>query len=202
MGISTLSFFIAHSLIANKQERFLLPIIPIIIILAVAGLPRIKSWSQKISFQKTYRGMWIYFWILNSILLALTIFHYGKKDRVEPLVFVSDQKNVSGIIIVQYNYSFLVPDYYFGKPTPPYFIFEDKNKFNDNCIEVIKSNIPINYYIVYSDSVEVEKRRLENTFHKTLTLENVITPSLGDWLAHLVNPRYNKSNTASIFMSK
>src|SRR5258705_197722 len=39
IGVATLAFLLSHSLIANKQERFLLPILPLLLILVVAGLP-------------------------------------------------------------------------------------------------------------------------------------------------------------------
>ena len=46
LGISTLVFIIAHSLIANKQERFLLPILPVLFLLASVGFIEIKKWCE------------------------------------------------------------------------------------------------------------------------------------------------------------
>ena len=37
LGIPTLAFFVSHSVIANKQERFLLPILPILFIRALSA---------------------------------------------------------------------------------------------------------------------------------------------------------------------
>ncbi|MBI5022027.1 MAG: glycosyltransferase family 39 protein [Ignavibacteriales bacterium] len=199
LGISTLSFFIAHSIIANKQERFLLPIIPVLIILGVAGMSKIKEWFMKKNLLKFYRGLWIYFWILNSILLTLTLFHYGKKDRIEPFVFIQSQHNATGIIIVQYDYEFLVPSYYLGNPTLPLFWFFERKNFNEEFQEVTVSKATINYIVFYGDSIEQDRITFEKAFGKRLTLEKEISPSLGDWIAHYFNPKYNRIKTASVF---
>lgn len=199
IGISTFSFFIAHSIIANKQERFLLPIIPVIIILGVAGLSHLKSWFISKGWYKAYRACWIYFWILNSLLLILTLFHYGKKDRVEPFVYIQEQHNASGIVIAQYSYQFLVPDYYLGKPLPPIYLFLDENKFQDEIQRLNDIKAPINYVILYSDSVETDKDRFEQVLRKRLELIKEVSPSLGDWIAHFFNPKYNRIKTALVF---
>ena len=199
IGISTLSFFIAHSIIANKQERFLLPIIPLLIILGVAGLPDIKKWFVKKQLIKVYRGIWIYFWILNSIMLALTLFHYGKKDRIEPFVYIQSQHNATGIIIVQYDYEFLVPSYYLGNTTLPLFWFLDRKNFNEEFQEVTNSKTVINYIVFYGESIEQYIFPFEQALGKRLKLEKEISPSLGDWIAHYFNPKYNRIKTASVF---
>jgi hypothetical protein len=199
IGISTLSFFIAHSVIANKQERFLLPIIPLLIILSVAGLPKLKERFSKKGLFKLYRGCWIYFWIFNSILLALTLFHYGKKDRIEPFAFIQEQHNATGVAIVQYNYEFLVPIYYLGKPTPPTYWFLEKKNFDEEAIQIADVKSSINYVVLYSDSVEFDKSIFEHALGKQLKLEKEISPSVGDWIAHFFNPKYNRIKTARIF---
>ena len=43
LAIATLVFLVSHSLIANKQERFILPILPVLFILIVAGLPWLSA---------------------------------------------------------------------------------------------------------------------------------------------------------------
>jgi len=202
MGASTLAFLIAHSIIANKQERFLLPIIPILIILSAAGFASIKNWFLRKRLQKLYSMCWIYFWILNSFLLIATIFHYGKKDRVEPFVFIQKQHNATGVLIAQYNYQFLVPDYYLGKPIPPMFIFEDKNNFNSDIDNLNKSRVDINYLVLYSDSAETDKTLFEHALRKKFKLLRTFSPSLGDWIANFFNPKYNRIKTARVFIKE
>ncbi len=202
IGASTLAFLIAHSIIANKQERFLLPIIPILIILGAAGFISIKNYVLRKRLQTLYGMFWIYFWILNSILLIATIFHYGKKDRVEPFVFIQKQHNATGILIAQYNYQFLIPDYYLGKPLPPMFIFNDKNNFSNDIENLNKSQIDINYLVLYSDSVETDRSLFEHALRKKFKLLKTFSPSLGDWIANFFNPKYNRIKTARLFIKE
>lgn len=191
LGISVLAFLIAHSVIENKQERFLLPIIPLLIILAVAGFNSLKQWFQKKNLSKFYKYNWIYFWVLNSILLVFFIFHYGKKDRVEPLVYINEKQNATGVLIAQFSYTFLVPDYYLGK-TIPINIIDDKKKLQ--LQEMI-----FNYCVLYTDSLEQDKNDLEKIFERKFVLEKTIEPSLGDFIAHKLNPKFNKSRTCYVF---
>lgn len=191
LGISVLAFLIAHSVIENKQERFLLPIIPILIILAVAGFNSMRQWFQKINLSKIYKYNWIYFWVFNTILMVFFIFHYGKKDRVEPLVYINDKQDAAGVLIAQFSYSFLVPDYYLGK-TIPINIVDDKKKLQQQ--EMI-----FNYCVLYTDSLEQDKNDLEKIMERKFVLEKTIKPSLGDFIAHKLNPKFNKSRTCYIF---
>ncbi len=191
LGISVLAFLIAHSVIENKQERFLLPIIPILIILALAGFNSMRQWFQKINLSKIYKYNWIYFWVFNTILMVFFIFHYGKKDRVEPLVYINDKQDAAGVLIAQFSYSFLVPDYYLGK-TIPINIVDDKKKLQQQ--EMI-----FNYCVLYTDSLEQDKNDLEKIMERKFVLEKTIKPSLGDFIAHKLNPKFNKSRTCYIF---
>ena len=202
IGISTLSFLAAHSIIANKQERFLLPVIPMLIILGIAGISRLKDWCRQNNLKNVYRGSWVYFWILNSIILAFTLFHYGKKDRIEPFVYIQEQHDATGIAIVQYNYEFLVPDYYLGTPRPPIYRFLEKTKFNEEFRQITDARQPVNYVVLYSDSIEADKAVFEKAFGKSLRLEKRIPPSLGDWIAHFFNPKYNRIKAAVILTCK
>jgi 4-amino-4-deoxy-L-arabinose transferase-like glycosyltransferase len=187
LGIATLGFLVSHSLIANKQERFLLPILPVLFILIVAGLPwlagRIAPW---------YRGMWWYFWTVNAALLFVLTFSFAKKDRVAPLLYVYRRHDATGVLVAQYNQTFHVPDYYLGRPRPPLLVLAGRETAPLEARSV-------NYVILYSDTPEDDRAFLEGQLHRKLTLLTVITPSLADRLAHAVNPRQNKARTALIY---
>ena len=189
LGIATLVFLVSHSLIANKQERFLLPILPGLFILIVAGLP----WLAR-RIAAAYHGMWWYFWIVNSGLLVVLTFSFTKKDRVEPLLFVYRRHDATGVLVAQYNQTFHVPEYYLGKPQPPLVVVGQGQDVQDTA-----KGLPINYVILYSDSPEADRVFLAGALHRHLTLLTVITPSLADRLAHAINPRHNKARTAVIY---
>ena len=187
IGIATLVFLVSHSIIANKQERFILPILPLLLILVVAGLPWLAA-----RIAPAYHGMWWYFWIVNSALLLVLTFSFAKKDRVEPLLFVYHRHDATGVLVAQYNESFGVPEYYLGKPQPALVVVEREQ-------EVHVTGVPINYVILYSDTPEADRVFLAGALNRHLTLLTTITPSLADRLAHAINPRHNKAHIAFVY---
>jgi len=188
LGIPTLAFFVSHSVIANKQERFLLPILPILFILIVAGLP----WLAARIASRVYRGMWWYFWIVNAALLIVLTFSFTKQDRVAPLLYVYRRHDATGVLVAQYNQTFRVPDYYLGRPKPALLVLQQRD-------EVRVPGFAINYVVLYSDSLAADRAFLEGALHQRLTLLTVITPSLADRLAHAINPRHNKARNAAVY---
>src|SRR5439155_983113 len=111
LGVPTLVFLVAHSAIANRQERFLLPVLPVIILLAALGFGPVAAWLAARSWSRVYGWLWKYYWAVNTVLLVGTLFVYGKKDRVAPLVFVQARHDATGVVVVQYAYLFPVPVY-------------------------------------------------------------------------------------------
>lgn len=187
LGLAALAFLVSHSLIANKQERFLLPILPVLFILAVAGLPWLAA-----RIAPAYRAMWWYFWIVNGALLIVLTFSFAKKDRVAPLLYVYRRHDATGVLVAQFNQTFHVPDYYLGRPRP------------DLVVAIVASQIttsegPTNYVILYSDQPDVDRVTISQRLGRELRLLTVISPSLADRLAHAINPRHNKARTAVIY---
>jgi hypothetical protein len=189
LAIATLAFLLSHSLVANKQERFLLPILPVLFILIVAGLPWLAG-----RMGRAYGGMWWYFWIVNTALLVIVTFSFSKKDRVAPLLFVYHRHDATGVLVAQNNQTFSVPEYYLGKPRPALVVVE-----RGQDVENSAKGLPINYVIVYSDTPEADRAFLAGALHRNLTLLTVIQPSLTDRLAHAINPRHNRAHTALIY---
>jgi hypothetical protein len=189
-------------MIANKQERFLLPVLPVLFILIVAGLPWLRA-----RIGPAYRGMWWYFGIVNTVLLVVLTFSPVKKDRVAPLLYVYRRHDATGVLVAQYNQTFTVPQYYLGRDCaaeaaarhvpvggcrPPITVVTDRDS-------VDVPNIPINYVILYSDTPDADQAALAGALNKRLTLVKLIAPSLADRLAHAINPRHNKAGTAAIY---
>jgi hypothetical protein len=189
LGIAALAFLLSHSLIANKQERFLLPILPVLFVLIAAGLPWLRA---RLKRERVYRGMWWYFWGVNAALLIVLTFSFSKKDRVAPLLYIYRRHDATGVLIAQYNQTFGVPEYYLGNQRPPYLVVQRGQPFEP-------PTFPINYVVLYSDSVEADRASLARALHRDLTLLAIITPSLTDRLAHAINPRHNKARTALIY---
>jgi hypothetical protein len=188
LGAGALAFLLSHSLIANKQERFLLPILPVLFVLIVAGLPwladRLGRW---------YRGMWWYFWAVNGALVLVLTLSFSKKDRVAPLLYVYRRHDATGVLVAQYNQAFHVPDYYLGRPKPALVVITAPPPPREDM------GPTINYLILYSDTPDNDSQVLAAALHRRLTFLITISPSLADRIAHAINPRHNKARTAVIY---
>ena len=198
LGVPTLVFLVAQSVIANRQERFLLPVLPVILVLATLGFDAVAAWFARRSWMGVYAGLWKYYWAVNAALLVGTLFVYGKKDRVAPLVYVQARHNVTGVVVAEFTYTFPVPVYYLGWPRPPVFVLEDRNAVARDAATARAAKPSPNYVILYSDSVPADTRLLERALGVRLASATAVRPSLGDRLAHLINPAHNHATEAVV----
>ena len=114
VAIPVLVFFLFHSLFANKQERFILPVVPGIMALGCAGW---ALWTAKsrwwIQNRKLERMAWKLFWTISVVLLAITLPYSGKKTRVDAMTFLYDQGSPV-FAMVQVDSGAMPPLFYAG----------------------------------------------------------------------------------------
>jgi hypothetical protein len=198
-GIPALAFFIAHSLIANKQERFLLPILPMLALLAGAGFAGVRAWFEGRGWSRAYRGLWAWAAGVNALLLMVSVFTYGKKDRVAPLVTIERRHDATGVVVVEYSYAFKVPAYYLGRPRPPLVVLTKRDSLATDAARLREALPRPNYLVLYSNDVPRDSADLASALVSPLRRIATISPSLGDWLAHKVNPGHNKARIAVVY---
>lgn len=198
----TFLFLIFHSYFPNKQERFILPLLPFIIILGIVGWNRYLResdfWANK---KKWLRVSWIFFGIVNGILLLILTFTYPKKTRIEPLVYLSHKNDVTGIII-EYNKKNMpwFPRFYLAKKIPVLRFYPEKTvpEFKEE-LAMQKNNLP-NYVFFYgNDALDERIKKLENLLEVKLIFERRINPGLIDEILFLLNPKHNLNLTSFIY---
>jgi hypothetical protein len=95
----TLAFLIFHMAYINLQERFIFPIVHVVLILGVIGWSEFQQnsrfWSNRKELWKNVNRI---SWGLNFILLIFASSYYGKKARVETAYFFYSEN--------QYNQAF------------------------------------------------------------------------------------------------
>lgn len=201
----TFVFVLFHSYFSNKQERFIIPAIPMIILLGIIGWNKYISesqfWKNKMVWIKSG---WVFFWSVNSILLILFTFTYGKKNRVESFSYLSNKENVKSIIWdTGNNGTIFPPKFYLNKRIPIYTNYDYESA--EKLIAKIKnneSNIP--GYIVFLGDDDLKDRvlKLEDILNKKLIFENKIDPSLVDAILYKLNPRHNLNQTSYIYRAE
>jgi len=197
---ATIFFFVIHSLIPQKQERFLLPLFPLLIFLLTVGWSMV-SWREK----RWVRGCWNWMWGVNLILLPMATFNYSQKARIEPLIELSKLPEVNKVVVESIENPTWLPEYYDQKHQPEgtyKYIFhpEDYDRFASE-MEMVGEGNPSPYthaIILTHQDIEAHKERLEAIFGP-LTLIRHVGPSLADWILHKMNPTHNHSKESWVF---
>jgi hypothetical protein len=196
-------FLVFHSYFPNKQERFILPIIPFIIILGYAGWWQFATqsgyWKLR---QHVIRGCWIFFWILNCIALVFVSVAYSKRSRVESMIFLSKQTDLKNFIMEDSNRegSPLAPRFYLNKWCN-YFCVTKVNsaaEVKENCNVLPDKDKP--NYVIFIDNTNIDARLAE--FRKSfpyLIFMTEVEPSFMDKFMHTINPQGNKNQTCYIY---
>lgn len=199
--LPVLMFLVAHSYITNKQERFILPILPAFILLAVVGW---KEFENKSSFfirhKNIKKSIWIWFWSVNIVLLLLFSLTYSKKTRVESMYYFYKKENVSAVLVLGVNNSTIQPPtFYMHRPEIP--VYSVVGNYTVEDMENInKQEIAPNYIVFFGkELIEERVSKLENDMSFKLVFEKEIEPSFIDDLLFKLNPRGNKNQSGLIY---
>ena len=90
----------SHLPLPIKQERFILPAIPFILIFGAIGWQEFRQTSR---FKKwkaiLFKCLWGWFWLINSLLLSLSIFYYSKETLVETFSYLHYKQDIQAIAV-------------------------------------------------------------------------------------------------------
>ena len=161
--LSLLFFIFLHSAFANKQERFILPAIPFILIFGAIGWQEFRQTSR---FKKwkaiLFKYLWGWFWLVNSLLLSLSIFYYSKETLVETFSYLHYKQDIQAIAVENNQKETPhLPLYYLNQNKPVYVLEPNTNPQKTEQIKESKTN----YFILLEDKQLTERlKRLEKKF--------------------------------------
>ncbi len=199
-------FILFHTYFPNRQERFILTVVPMVVLLGVIGWNSFYENSRWwLKHQKLRKGFYTFFWILNTLLLLVLTFTYTKKSRVEAMYYFSQKASEADYILVEHTgraRHVFMPVYYAGRPIKTvnvgpidttvmpvlkegtYFHFPENFKILENQPA---ANLPD--YVVFVEDEKLEQRveQMKNYF-PALSFEAYIEPSFIDKVMKKMNP--------------
>jgi len=193
-------FLFLHSLIPNKQERFIFPIIPFVIILGAIGCkdflikkPLYSKW------RKTIKVCCIISLILNTILLIPVTFHYSKRARVESMVYMYPYRpNVKAFIHedIPNNDWAMMPRIYTVQDCKQINVTSDTTDIYRLC------NGTQPAFILFVDAKDINKRVQHiKKYFPNIEYSTTIYPSLLDNLLRKIN-HHNYNYSFVIYRNK
>ncbi len=187
--LATFLFILFHSFFPNRQERFILTILPLVIILAVVGYSYL---THRTFWRKAWKVSWIAFWVLNIPMIALFSTMPSKKSRVNVMYALYGKVRGNEHILIEAT----------GESSPEMLPMFYAGKWEFGVVERREDTIPMSSYdtIVPFDYVfffgqeDLGKRIAEvKVKYPYMTKEGICWPSFVDKTLNSINPR--NSNT-------
>jgi len=198
----TFLFLIFHSYFPNKQERFILPVLPLLIILGYVGFSE-YVWKSRI-WQKSnhlLKGCWVWFWVVNTLLLVVVTFTYSKKNRIETLYYLSSKQDIEGLIWESHRQATPhIPIFYLNQDIP---IYKYPHSRSTEALkeEILSSGNSFPNYIIFLGEKGIDKRvqSFAKEFSVSLAPEIQISPSFIDAVLYRLNPTKNVNQLSYIY---
>ena len=187
-------FFIFHSYFPNKQERFILPVIPFFVMAGLAGWHYIETHSTywKKNAVLLHR-CWIFFWIMNITLLAFLTPSSSKIARVDVMSYLRSKSDNKQYLMESSNSwnPIITPLFYIDKWQQPYNISGEYPA--DSLFSYLKAaQLEMPNYVVFAEDKNLEARLANiKRFIPNLVFDKYIESSYLDKTMYWLNPVNN-----------
>ena len=182
--IPTVVFLLFHTLYPNRQERFVLTILPFVIILAVIGIEMLR---KKEFWNKFWKISWVSFWVLNIPLLLFLTFSSTKISRVDAMYSLYENGHEKENILLEASgeeETALMPKFY-SKSWYSNFVPRE----NPTDTITIEKGYHFDYIFFFGED-DLDKRLAEyKQQYPKMTLLKKCEPSPVDRLLRWMNPR-------------
>lgn len=200
LWLPVLLFLGFHSWFPNKQERFLLPIVPLFFVVGYMAWERWRAASRWwLTRSALWNGSLVFVWVLNLALLPVLCTTYSKRSRVEALYALRAHGPVTGLIIED---SFegeapMPPLFYLGQWDMTVLPWTQPTADLDSALAA-KSDRPRPNTVLFFGEEELDQRRERiETVMGPLVMVGRAEPGAMDRLVHWLNP-VNRNETILI----
>lgn len=184
------AFLFFHSIFPNKQERFILTIVPLVFVLGYVEWERFRTaspwWARRVGL---WRGILTWTWGLNIILLVALSISYSKRERVEAMLMLRG-KGIGALLVedtVEKDPP-MMPLFYLGNWHVSQVIITDPAE----DIRAAWAGVPAErkpgvVLFIGADDLQERIQRVENALGP-LTYIGTAEPGLLDRTLHWLNP--------------
>lgn len=198
--LPTLIFLAFHSYFPNKQERFILTIVPFFILLGTIGWYELSSKNRFLIRQaKVLRFLYGLFIVLNLVLLAGVTTMYSKRAQVEAMTYLSRYENIETILVENSDRKnmMLMPQFYLGQWVNFYGVTSENPA--KKLIDISNRPTPDPAFLLFVRTDQLKERVAElQAIYPQIAYETTIQPGFVDELLHRINP-YNKNEVIVIY---
>jgi hypothetical protein len=196
----TLLFLVFHSSFPNKQERFILPALPMMIILGVIGWRECAAQSPFWKgHSRLHAGLWRWFWCVNILLLLVVSTTYSKRARVETMNYLHGTNDLKAILLESSDASLPLPPVFYLDKNVPFYYLTGTTTVDSLRRAIENQGVAPNYIVMVNRKhFEERKERLRALFPK-LEFCADIQPSFIDRVLYFLNPRHNANEQCTIF---
>lgn len=200
---TSLSFVLIHSVLAARQERYMIPIVPALVLLVILALWHQRTIRGDFGIKRAlFAGMVVFTIVVNAALLAAFTMNYSHKGLVEPLVRI-DEIYRSGkpvVLFVSPEKGRLYPtDYADLVRHQQVYVkkWEDLGAIADSRDGFARIDVAL----VYPEHDEDLSRYVDSLSDHLGPLRVLFTvePSTVDRVLHALNPRYNPTNRSWVY---
>lgn len=196
-------FLVFHSYYPNKQERFVITIMPFLVIAGMIGwMEWEKAWQKSKRLKSWIRGSWIFFWVLNLIVLIPTTVMYSKKARVESMDYLSRYENIQHFLIEDVNQGILrFPPQFYLKHWIRYDTFMKEDNLATYKKQVGEGAKIPDFVLFYQPNNLEARVDSMRTIFPDLVYETTIEPGFMDKVLYWLNP-INDNQIITIYRNK
>ncbi|MFZ1686248.1 MAG: glycosyltransferase family 39 protein [Flavobacteriales bacterium] len=194
-------FITFHSWHPNKQDRFILTILPLFFIIGYCAWEERRlasNWWK--SHQPLWNGIVRWTWTVNTILLIGLTFTYSKRSRCEAMYLLRQVPDITGIIMEDSRVGEApqAPLFYLGDYTPGVLYFNsDTMDQRAALLRTDPARRPNMVCFIGTDDLAQRRMAMERQLG-TLTLIGEAEPGLVDGIVHWLNP-VNRNETIAVY---